>query len=436
MSRAGVVSPNQGENRTYGLTKGDRAQHRWPAGTVSATLFLTGGSNAALVVAIPLFAKDDLAASNVMIALYFAIVAIAGTIVTYVTGLFSDRLGDRRRLIWLSLLWIALGRVVLSYVSTFPGLVLCGVLFACALNVATAQLFAYGHDWIALSDHAKSNSTKRVGLKRAAFSAGSFTGFAAGGVALAYLDYGQVIRATAGVTLASLAIALSFPKCATVERQASAERASPELDADSRLAVRRLLPALAGVLVIFASGRMLQVSQLPIILRDVFGASPQMVGLALSVPPLAEIVLIPVAATIAVRFGRGSVFLFGGVCGTLYYAGLPQLDSLAMLFLLQLLYALFGAATLMVGIDIAQSLVRERAGLAASTYFAHETVAVVNGSLVAAVSVHLLGAQDAFVVPFVLCLFAVVSSALIFRRYPRHFDFRLVRNRTRIGEQT
>lgn len=435
MSRAGVVSPNHGGDRTSGLTKDKREPHRWPAGTVSSTLFLTGGSNAGLVVAIPLFAKDDLAASNVMIALYFAIVAIAGTIVTYFTGLVSDRLGDRRRLVWLSLLWIALGRLVLSYVTTYPGLVLCGVLFACALNVATAQLFAYGHDWTALSDHAKSNSTKRVGLKRAAFSAGSFTGFAAGGVALAYLDYDQIFRVTGAVTLASLAIALSFPKCVAVQRQASAEQASPKLDTDSRLAVRRLLPALAGVLVIFASGRMLQVSQLPIILRDVFGASPQMVGLALSVPPLAEIVLIPVAATVAVRFGRGSVFLVGGVCGTLYYAGLPQLDSLAMLFLLQLLYALFGAATLMVGIDIAQSLVRERAGLAASTYFAHETVAVVNGSLVAAVSVHLLDAQDAFVVPFALCLIAVVTSALMFRRYPRHFDFRLVRQRNRVGNQ-
>jgi len=436
MSRAGVVSPNQSGNRTSGLTKDDRAQHRWPAGTVSATLFLTRGSNAALVVAIPLFAKDELAASNVMIALYFAIVAIVGTIVTYVTGLVSDRLGDRRRLVWLSLLWIALGRLVLSYVSTYSGLVLCGVMFACALNVATAQLFAYGHDWTALSEHAKSNSTKWVGLKRVAFSAGSFSGFAAGGIALAYLDYDQIFRATAAVTLASLAVALSFPRCVSMARRASAERVSPELDADSRLAVRRLLPALAVVLVIFASGRMLQISQLPIILRDIFGASPQMVGLALSVPPLAEMVLIPVAATLAVRFGRGSVFLIGGVCGTLYYAGLPQLDSLAMLFLLQLLYALFGAATLMVGIDIAQSLVRERAGLAASTYFAHETVAVVNGSMVAAVSVHLLDAQDAFVVPFVLCLFAVVSSALMFRRYPSHFDFRLVRKRSRIGDPT
>ncbi len=433
MSRAGVVSPNQGGNRTAGLTKDSRTRQRWPAGTVSATLFLTGGSNAALVVAIPLFAKDDLAASNVMIALYFAIVAIVGTVVTYVTGLFSDRLGDRRRLIWLSLLWIALGRLVLSYVSTYPGLVLCGVLFACTLNVATAQIFAYGHDWTALSDHAKTNSTKRVGLKRVAFSAGSFTGFAAGGVALAYLDYDQIFRATAVVTLASLAFSLSFPKCVAAERRASAERASPELDAASRLAARRLLPAFAGLLVIFASGRMLQVSQLPIIVRDTFGASPQMVGLALSVPPLAELLLIPVAAVAAVRFGRGTVFLFGGVCGALYYASLLQLDSIAMLFLVQLLYALFGAATLMVGIDIAQSLVRDRAGFAASTYFAHETIAVVNGSMVAAVSVHLLDAQDAFVVPFVLCLFAVVGCALMFRRYPRHFDFRLVRQR--VGNQ-
>lgn len=433
MSRAGVVSPNQGGDRTSGLTQNGKAQQRWPAGTVSVSLFLTGGSNAALVVAIPLFAKDDLAASNVLIALYFAIVAVVGTVVTYVTGLISDRLGDRRRLIWLSLLWIALGRLILPYVTTYSGLVLCGVLFSCTLNVATAQLFAYGHDWTALSDHAKSNSTKRVGLKRVAFSAGSFTGFAAGGVALAYLDYDQIFTMTAAVTLASLAIALSFPRCVTVERQSSVERKTPELDAASRLAIHRLLPAFAGLLVIFASGRMLQISQLPIIVRDIFGAPPEMVGLALSVPPLAELALIPVAAVVAVRFGRGTVFLSGGVCGTLYYASLLQLDSIAMLFLVQLLYALFGAATLMVGIDIAQSLVRERSGLAASTYFAHETIAVVNGSLVAAVSVHLLDAQNAFVVPFVLCLFAVVSCALMFRRYPRHFDFRLVRQRTRIG---
>ncbi|HEX6075035.1 MAG TPA: MFS transporter [Micromonosporaceae bacterium] len=411
------------------VMKDSQVPGRWPAGALSATLFLVGASTAISLVALPLFAKDDLAADHVMIALYFAFVAIAGTVLTYATGLVSDSLRDRRRLIWWSLLWLTFGHLGLSYVSTYLGLLVCGVLFYCALNVATAQLFAYGHDWTALSDHARNNSTKRVGLIRTAFSAGSFTGFTAGGVGIAYLNYDDVFRLAAGVSLASLTIALGFPRrVPATKRRISAGQPATRPDRTSRFARRRLLPALAGILVIFASGRVLQVSQLPIVLRDAYGASPQVVGFALSIPPLAEIVLMPVAAIVAVRFGRGSVFLAGGICGALYYVGLTLSDSFGMLLALQLLYAIFGAATLMVGIDIAQSLAREEAGFATSTYFTHETVAVVNGSLVAAVSVHMLGSQNAFAIPFAMCLFAVVTSALMFLRYPMHFDFRVRRH--------
>jgi MFS family permease len=419
-----VPSGLEGE-RTAALMKDSQAHQRWPALAVSATLFFTGASTAISLVAVPLFAKDELAADHVMIVLYFAIVAITGTVLTYATGLVSDSLRDRRRLIWWSLLWLAFGHVGLSYVSTYFGLVLCGVLFYCALNVATAQLFAYGHDWTALSDHVRSNSTKRVGLIRTTFSAGSFTGFAVGGVSIAYLHYDDVFRLAAGVSLASLAIALGFPRRVPVTGRVSVGQAATRPDPSSSFARRRLLPALAGILVIFASGRVLQVSQLPIILRDAYGASPQVVGFALSIPPLAEIVLMPVAAIAAGRFGRGSVFLVGGVCGALYYVGLTLSGSFSALLTLQLLYAVFGAATLMVGIDIAQSLARDQAGFATSTYFTHETVAVVNGSLVAAVSVHMLGSQNAFAIPFAMCLFAVVTSALMFLRYPMHFDFRI-----------
>lgn len=110
-----------------------------------------------------------------------------------------------------------------------------------------------------------------------------------------------------------------------------------------------------------------------------------------------------------------------------YYGFLAVVDTPGQLLLLQVLYAVFGAATVMVGIDLAQRLMVGRAGAATSMYLSHETVATVSGSLVATGSVATLGRQVGFLVPGALCLVALALAGWAFARRAETFD--LVRHR-------
>jgi SET family sugar efflux transporter-like MFS transporter len=94
------------------------------------------------------------------------------------------------------------------------------------------------------------------------------------------------------------------------------------------------------------------------------------------------------------------------------------------LLLLQVSYAVYAAATVMVGIDLAQGLMVGRAGMATSVYLSHENVAAINGSLVATVSVATLGHRNGFIVPGTLCLVALTLTAVLFARHPDKFDLR------------
>ncbi|HET8681955.1 MAG TPA: MFS transporter [Micromonosporaceae bacterium] len=392
---------------------------------VLLVLLLSGAMSSLPLGVLSLFAKDALGASDVMITVYFVVVASAGTLVMQGSGRRSDRSGRRDRLVRLSLAWLVLGYLALSLVRSYPVMLLVGVGFFPVLGVANAQLFALARD---LVEHREDEQASIVVVSafRISYSVGSFLGFGLGGVALAYLDARAVFRLAAGIGLACLLVSWSVrapqhgrrrtPSWGAARGQAGCAPAAGEGRG------RRLLLLFTATMVLFASGRVMQVSQLPLVLRDDLGASVQVVGLVLAAPPLAELALMPLVAWAALRAGRGLVFLAGAAASVGYYAGLAAASAWPQLAALQLLYAFFGAAVLMVGIDLAQRLLAGQAGYATSWYLSHENWAVVSGSLVATASVQLVGRQAGFVVPSVLCAIALVSGTVLFLRHPGSFD--------------
>ena len=372
-----------------------------------------------------LFAYDEIGASDTEVTVYFVVIAVSGLAAMLVTGRLSDRGQGRRLMIVASLCWLAIGYWVLSAVESYPAMLATGVVFFSVVGVPTAQLLAYAREVIQRGgDDAASIAV--IGLVRVVFSIGSFLGFAAGGLGLASVGSRSVFRVT-GVLLIA---------CVLLSRFALRQLASPE-EAGTRRATtppvpehtatktgQRLLVLFAVLMVLFSSGRVMQLAQLPILLRESLHAPLQLVGFALAVPPLCELALMPLMAWAALRLGRGRVFLLGAVASVVYYVGLVVVDGPWQLLLLQVDYAVFGAATVMVGIDLAQRLLRHQAGLATSLYLSHENVATINGSLVATVSVATLGHQTGFLVPGALCLIAVGVTVGVFLRHPVSFDLR------------
>ncbi|RZU76652.1 putative MFS family arabinose efflux permease [Micromonospora kangleipakensis] len=400
-----------------------------PYRPLMALMLVSSTASFAALGVLSLFARDELGASDTMATINFAVVALAGMAVMLTTGRFSDRGGERRVIISASLAWLAAGYAILASVRSYPAMLAVGVVFFCVVGVPNVQLMAYTRDLVERRNDT-ATSTAVIAAMRIVLSIGSFTGFGVGGLGLAYLGPRPLFRVVSVVCLACLALSWYLLRAGDTIAAATPHPVTGENIGD-RGGVRtrpaggqRLLLILAVVMVLFSSGRIMLLSQLPILMRVSLHAPLQLTGLALALPPLCELVLMPIMAYAAVRWGRGTVFLVGGAASVAYYGGLVVITTPGQLMLLQILYALFGAATVMVGIDLAQRLMVGRAGTATSIYLSHENVAAINGSLVATVSVAALGHQVGFLVPATLCLVALGLSTWAFARHPAAFDLR------------
>jgi MFS family permease len=391
-----------------------------------ALVLLSSFASFSSLSVLSLFARDDLGASDTQVTLNFVVVALAGMAAMLVTGHLSDR-GRRRVLIAASLAWLAVGYWALAAVQSYAAMLAVGVVFFCVIGVPNAQLLAYARDLV--QRRGDTASVAVVGLVRVVFSVGSFLGFASGGLGLAYVGARPVFRITGLLFLCCLALSWKVVGAAVLARDATPPAAATsehDVTADATAPTNggRLLVMLAVVMVLFASGRVMQLAQLPILMRASLQAPLELIGFTLAVPPLCELVLMPAMAWAAVRWGRGRVFLVGAAASVVYYSGLAFVATAWQLLLLQTLYAMFGAATIMIGIDLAQRLMARKAGMATSIYLGHENVAVVSGSIVATLAVAALGHQTGFLVPAMLCLLALVLAVGLFLRHPAAFDLR------------
>jgi MFS family permease len=397
----------------------------WP---LMALMLLSSTASFAALGVLSLFARDELGASDTMVTVNFVVVALASMIAMLVTGHLSDRGRARRIVISASLAWLGIGYVMLAGVRSYPAMLVVGVVFFCAIGVPNAQLLAYARDLVERRADT-TTSIAVIALLRIVLSVGSFVGFGSGGLGLAYLGPRSVFRIVAVVCFGCLALSWYVLRAGAAAAVPARQQAADETGTDSgrmqtTANAQRLLLVLAVVMVLFSSGRVMLLSQLPILMRASLHAPLELVGLALGLPPLCELVLMPAMAWAALKWGRGRIFLVGGAASVVYYGGLVFVTAPWQLMLLQVSYAVFGAATIMVGIDLAQRLMVGRPGMATSIYLSHENVAVVYGSLVATVSVASLGRQAGFVVPGMLCLIALALAVGLFARHPDTFDLR------------
>ncbi|MGS2616101.1 MFS transporter [Micromonospora sp. LZ34] len=416
-----------------GAGSGGRAAHAWRASApyrpLMALMLVSSTASFAALGVLALYARNELGASDTEVTVNFALVAVASMAALLATGHLSDRAGVRRLLIPASLAWLGIGYAILASVRSYPAMLAVGVVFFCAVGVPNAQLMAHARDLVDRQRDA-ATSTAVIALLRMLLSIGSFAGFGIGGLGLAYLGPRSLLQAVAVVCFCCVTLSWYLLRAGDT---GAAGTPPPGLDenTDEPAAARtrtadgqRLLLVLAVVMVLFSSGRVMQLAQLPILMSVSLHAPLQLTGFALAVPPLCELVLMPAMAFAAQRWGRGTVFLAGGAASVLYYGGLVVVATPGQLMLLQVGYAIFGAATVMVGIDLAQRLMRGRPGAATSMYLSHENVATVNGSLVATLSVAALGHQVGFVVPGALCLVALALATWVFARHPDAFDLR------------
>jgi MFS transporter, SET family, sugar efflux transporter len=166
---------------------------------------------------------------------------------------------------------------------------------------------------------------------------------------------------------------------------------------------------------------------LPLVMKNMFndvGIAPIMLGITAA----AELITMSLVGMLALRIGERSTLIFGALAGSLYFVLMAVSQALPTLYAVQLIYSIYVAALLGVGMAYVQSLIAHRAGLGSSVYMSSLQI----GSMVGLIAPLLITGvtQQIFYAPAVLCL---IGSAILVMTYAFEYTTRV--RAVRLSEQ-
>jgi SET family sugar efflux transporter-like MFS transporter len=333
---------------------------------------------------------------------------LAAPLAGYLVGRWADRSADR--LLWFRICslvgaagWLAMASAHAVWIPF--------VVSVLALSIAggsMAQLFAAVRD--ELSRNPVKGENRIVAAIRMAFTIGWIAGPVLGSWFGGVFGLRALLVATGTCVLLQL-VPLGGQRVARydappVDRPAGGRRYD------------HMLPLLTfcAVSVLAMTGDTIKFGYLPIYMAEQLHTSDTVRGLVIGIQPLLELMLLPVVARIADRFGpiramTGGAFL--GLCGNITYA---LSDSVAGLFLGQALTAGLWACVGALGVSIAQSLYPEGVGTASGIYLGVIPLGSAIGGTIGGIGVATIGLPHVFFIPAGLTSLAIVAFVALGNR--------------------
>jgi SET family sugar efflux transporter-like MFS transporter len=360
---------------------------------------------------VTLYLVNDLHVALSLVGVYFMGEALLGLLLGLVVGRWSDRWHSRLPAMRLAATWVAIGWLVFA-LSPYVWLSLSvGVVFVSAGAITMGQAFAALHD-VMVRDAERRPEFVNATI-RTAFSLGFVLGPLLGSQ-LAVLVGFHAAFVVAGclnllclVPLAGLHVPVSTGRERAPARQGHARNTG-------------LLYVFVGVCTLVLMGTALRITYLPIDVTQHLGGSIRQYGTVMAISPLAELVTMPAAGLLALRFPIGRLFSLGLAVATIEYLILSFNTALWQVYVTQAMDALVVAAVIGLGLTYAQQLSPGRAGLASSTFGSAFGMATLVGNLIGGVSIAILGLPHLFFIPFATSCMALATFIGLDRTATRH----------------
>jgi SET family sugar efflux transporter-like MFS transporter len=362
---------------------------------------------------VTLYLVDQLHVALSQAGLFFGGEALFGLILGLLVGRRSDRWNSRLPAMRLAAIWEAVGWLIFA-LSPYPWLtVSVGAVFLSAGAVTMGQAFAALHDVMVRDGETRPgliNTTVRT-----AFSFGFVLGPLLGSELAALVSF-RVAFLVAGC----LILLCLVPLRGLDVRVSSATQHEPKEQepAQSNL----LLYVFVVLCTLVLTGSALRITYLPIDVTRHLGGSLSLYGTVMAVSPIAELVTMPAAGLLALRFGIGRLFSLGLAVATVEYLILSFNSALWQVYLTQVMDALVVAAVFGLGLTYAQQLSPGRAGLVSSAFGSAFGIATLVGNLVGSVSVPFLGVPHIFFIPLVTSGIALATFIGLDRTAARHVE--------------
>ena len=368
------------------------------------SLLIAGIGLSAATPQLTLFLVRELGTPLPLAGLYY-VTNLAAPVAGYLVGRWSDRTQDR--LLWFRVCTVigTAGWLAMAAANTVW---LPFVISTVALSIAggsMAQLFAACRD--ELSRHPTKAENRVVATIRMAFTVGWILGPVLGSWFGGVFGLRALLVATATCVFAAL-IPLGRQR---VERYKVVIPPRPE----SRRRIDHMMPLLTftAICILAMTGDTIKFGYLPIYMAEQLHISDSVRGVVIGIQPLLELLLLPVVARLADRFGALRIMTAGtvlGLAGNLAYA---TSTSVAGLLLGQALTAGVWACVGALGVSIAQHLYPEGVATASGIYLSSIAVSSAIGGTIGGIGVAAIGLPHVFFIPAFLTTLATVAFVVL-----------------------
>ncbi len=380
---------------------------RTPYGTaVGLSILLQGLFISMLAPLLPVLLAEQIGLNKNDIIIFFLLNTFMAAVVTLGTGWLSDGIIARHKLtlfggILGTLGYIGLGLAALPFHAWVAGLALA------QFAVIFPQLFAVAKAGI-VNKWERGEQVMGLTALRTLFSLGFVIGTAISSV-LARFDLRTVfvVSALPNLIVALGAAYLLYRMESHIKQQ---EQAVPENGVQTPVSVQRSLPLWVLIVPMLAMLLMrgadsTRTVYLPLVMLQLFkdaSLAPIMFGLSAA----AELVAMGMMGYVAGKLGEKAAISIGALVGAAYYVVMSFSQSLPLLYMSNVVYALFTGATAGVAMVYLQNLMAHRVGIGGSLYMTLFNVGNLIGILVPLLVQNY--DQTIFIAPIILCVAGAV----------------------------
>jgi MFS transporter, SET family, sugar efflux transporter len=359
---------------------------------------------------LPIVVSDRIGLDKAGVTIFFLINTLLGIIVALGTGYLSDGAIARHKLVLVGGGVASLGYFALA-IATQSAHALIGAASVAGFSVLFPQLFAVARGSI-VADWKREDQVVGITALRTLFSFGFILGTTLASVLARVMDI-QAIFFGLAIAIFALTVFAGRVLYRIEGHMAQATSRPAESTARPSAEPRRIaLPLYALIaplvaLTILRGADSTRMVYLPLVLFDLFrdaSIAPLMFGIT----AVAELVTIGLVGYLAKRIGDKTTIAISALSGGLCFMMLVFAQSLAVLYVIQVLYAVFVAAMVGVAMAYVQDMFPHRVGMGGSVYMALFNM----GSLIGILSPLLVTGYDqtVFVIPAILC---VVGATLL-----------------------
>ncbi|MEV5985833.1 sugar efflux transporter [Streptomyces sp. NPDC052051] len=350
------------------LLLGDSAVRNLIAATAAV-----GVAGAFVVPTTSIFLNEAVAATPLMVGLFFAARSIAEIGTDVVVGAVSDRLANRRTVLVLTALLNATGALCYTFLRDYYLLLLSGMVCFGLGGACFGQLFAYTRE---LADARGVDAPFFNGFLRSVTSLAWVVGPPLAFWTIARWSFTALYAATAALSLLAAALCrwgLPDPGGPRTTEPDGTPVEGPDDEPSPGLlnmfaGVGRRTALLLGAVVLLLGANMMYQISLPLHVTQELGMSAKFAGLLLGVSAALEIPLMVLVGVWADRLGKQRLMCAATVCATLFFALLPLTHSRSALLALQLLNAAWAAVAMNIPVVMLQDSLPGRFGTASALY--------------------------------------------------------------------